>query len=163
MKKPENDPAFVSFVEKVEKMERDVEAVNHHDEMANEAIMTKIKDKMPDTVIRNCDCGGLGRREQSVFHKVHEASSSKSKSCVVTGTALVAHSDSGSESDSKKPVSASGQMLLMTTTEVGSARKCNIIFLKMMLVTSRFNTEKICMVEDNCSTLDYTGPQSDII
>ena len=170
MKKPENDPAFVSFVEKVEKMERDVEAVNYRDEMVNEAVMTQIEDKMPQTVqdkwsdvvvdedLENCPSSAkftrmmkfLGKfKDKADYHiSKHEASGSKSKSSVVTGTALVAHADSGSESDSEKPLPASGQTLLTTTTEVGSARKCNVL-LKTMLVTSRFNTEKIGMVEDN--------------
>ena len=41
---------FVSFVEQNEKIERDVKAVNHCDEMANEAVMTENEGKMTDTI-----------------------------------------------------------------------------------------------------------------
>ena len=113
MRKPENDPAFVSFVEKIEKMLRDVEAVNHREELSNEVVMTKIEDKMPEIIqdkwsdvvvdeeLENVSSSVKFTRMMKFLEKFknkadyhipkNEASGSKSKSCVITGTTLVSH------------------------------------------------------------------------
>ena len=113
MKKSENDPAFVSFVGKIEKMLRDVEAVNHREELSNEVVMTKIEDKMPETIQDKWSDVVVDReledksssvkftrmmkflekfKNKADYHiSKQEASGSKSKSCVITGTTLVSH------------------------------------------------------------------------
>ena len=111
-KKPENDSAFVAFVEKIEKMERDLEAINQRDQLANEAVLTKIEDRIPDliqdkwadiVIEGNLESAASSEKftrlmkflefckNKAEYHiSKSEASGSKSKSCFVTGTSLAA-------------------------------------------------------------------------
>ena len=114
-------------------MERDVKAVDHRDEMANEGIMTKIEDKMPTTVqdkwsdivvdedLENSPSSAkftrlmkfLGKfKDKAEYHiSKHEASGLKSKSCVITGTTLMANVVQGSgDTPGKAEAGAKGEL-----------------------------------------------------
>ena len=112
LKQPQDDKSFVEFVEKIEKAERDLKAVDHIDQMANEVVISKLEEKLPEKVSedwldivvkqelenKSSEIKYQALIEHIVFCKGKakyqvskaELTQNKAKTCLVTGTTLAA-------------------------------------------------------------------------
>ena len=112
LKPPLDDKSLVEFVERIEKAERDLKTVNHLDQIANEVVIAKLEEKLPEKVsgdwldiviekkLENADSGTkyqalsehLVKCKEKAEYQVSksELAQSKAKTYVVTGTTLAA-------------------------------------------------------------------------